>query len=101
MDAVIAAAAAVAAVVFVGWAWKMLNWVWVSPRRLEKSLRKQGFRGNSYRLFHGDQKENSEMTRKALLKPTNLSDDTVLRLSPFIHQTLQKYGKKKQTDDLY
>nr|UMZ08747.1 cytochrome P450 [Panax notoginseng] len=89
-----AAAVAVAAVVFVGWAWKVLDWVWVSPRKLEKSLRKQGFRGNSYRLFHGDQKEHSEMTRKATLKPINLSDEVVLRLRPFIHQTLHKYGKK-------
>jgi len=25
------------------WAWKILNWLWFKPRRLEKLLREQGF----------------------------------------------------------
>ena len=76
----------------VGWAWRVLNWLWLRPRKMDKYLREQGFHGNSYRFLYGDLKENSEMTRNALSKPINLSDDVVMRASPFIHHTVQKYG---------
>ncbi|XP_074373574.1 cytochrome P450 72A397-like [Apium graveolens] len=78
---------------FVGWTWRVLNWVWVKPRKMEKCLRQQGFHGNSYRFLSGDNKENSEMVKNALLKPINLSDDAVARAIPFIHHTVEKYGK--------
>ena len=78
---------------FVGWAWRVLNWVWLRPRKMQKCLRKQGFDGNSYRLLYGDSKDNSGMIRNALSKPINLSDDVVQRASPFIHHTVEKYGK--------
>lgn len=77
---------------FVGWAWKVLNWVWVRPRRTEKFLRKQGLHGNSYRFLFGDYKEYSEMVKNARSKPISFSDDVVARASPFIYHTVKKYG---------
>ncbi|KAE8124611.1 hypothetical protein FH972_019478 [Carpinus fangiana] len=43
-------------------AWRVLRWVWVRPKTLERCLREQGLTGNSYRLFFGDLKEISKMT---------------------------------------
>ncbi|KAK1404934.1 Secologanin synthase [Heracleum sosnowskyi] len=78
---------------FVRWAWRVLNWVWVRPRKMEKCLRKQGLHGNSYRFLFGDSKEYSEMVTNARSQPINFSDDVVARASPFICHTVKKYGK--------
>ncbi|KAL3835116.1 hypothetical protein ACJIZ3_009852 [Penstemon smallii] len=73
--------------------WKILNWVWIRPKRLEKYLRKQGLSGNSYRLLYGDIKETATLM-KLQEKPMNyFSNDIVHRLFPFILQTLTNYGK--------
>lgn len=86
-------AVSLALALVLGWAWRVLNWVWVRPRKMEKCLRKQGLHGNSYRFLYGDSKENSAMVNNALSKPINFSDDVVARASPFIHHTVEKYGK--------
>ncbi|XVF79176.1 hypothetical protein PTKIN_Ptkin14bG0198900 [Pterospermum kingtungense] len=75
------------------WGWRILNWVWLKPKRLEKCLRQQGFTGNPYRLLSGDMKERSVMTKQASVKPMPLSDDIVPYVAPFLHQTVTKYGK--------
>ncbi|CAI9089124.1 OLC1v1023633C1 [Oldenlandia corymbosa var. corymbosa] len=82
---------AVAAVLALGW--KALNWVWFEPRKLEKKLREQGFRGNPYNFLHGDLKEISSLFQQAHSKAINLSDDVVPRVIPHLHQTVERYGK--------
>nr|AYU65305.1 root-preferentially expressed cytochrome P450 CYP-117747 [Atropa belladonna] len=75
-------------------AWNVLNWVWLRPKRLEKCLRRQGFRGNDYRLFYGDKKDMSKMIKEARnSKPISISDDILPRVIPHIFQTVKKYGK--------
>ncbi|XP_009617254.1 cytochrome P450 CYP72A219 [Nicotiana tabacum] len=74
--------------------WRVLNWVWFRPKKLEKLLRKQGLKGNSYRILYGDMKELSGMIKEANSKPMNLSDDIAPRLVPFFLDTIKKYGKK-------
>lgn len=37
--------------------WKVLNWVWLNPKKLENLLRKQGLKGNSHRILYGDMKD--------------------------------------------
>ncbi|KAI3755714.1 hypothetical protein L1987_55520 [Smallanthus sonchifolius] len=32
------------------WGWKVLNWAWLKPKKLEKWLTDQGYKGNSYKL---------------------------------------------------
>lgn len=72
--------------------WRVLNWVWFRPKKLEKLLRKQGLKGNSYRILYGDMKELSGMIKEANSKPMNLSDDIAPRLVPFFLDTIKKYG---------
>ncbi|XP_004488669.1 cytochrome P450 716A67-like [Cicer arietinum] len=75
------------------WAWKMLHWLWLRPKKLEKLLREQGLKGNPYRLLVGDMKEFFKSEMKARSKPMNLSDDIVSRVFPYGQQTVTKHGK--------
>ena len=81
--------------IIVRWAWSLLDWVWLKPKKLERCLRQQGFEGNSYRLLYGDTKENFIMLKKAKSKPMNLSTshDIAPRVTPLLHQTVKTYGK--------
>ncbi|CAN4103200.1 unnamed protein product [Withania somnifera] len=74
--------------------WRVLNWVWFRPKKLEKLLREQGLKGNSYRILYGDTKELTGMVNEANSKPMSLSDDIATRLLPFFLDTIKKYGKK-------
>ncbi|XP_048442639.1 cytochrome P450 CYP72A219 [Pyrus x bretschneideri] len=74
-------------------AWRVLNWVWLRPKKLEKCLRQQGLAGNSYRLWSGDLKEISMMLKEAVSKPMSLSHDTAPRVLPYAHQSVSTYGK--------
>ncbi|CAN4087300.1 unnamed protein product [Withania somnifera] len=69
-----------------------MNWLWLQPRGLEKSLRELGFKGNSYRLLVGDMKEVLKMDEEAKSKPIKFSHDIVPRIMPFIHKTIIDYG---------
>ncbi|XP_070038046.1 cytochrome P450 CYP72A219-like [Nicotiana tomentosiformis] len=75
------------------WAWKILNWVWFKPKELEKCLRQQGFKGNSYRFLFGDVNEMMKMGKEALSKPIDFSHDIWPRVMPFLHKTITTYGK--------
>ncbi|KAI3744885.1 hypothetical protein L1987_57981 [Smallanthus sonchifolius] len=70
--------------------WKMLEWVWLKPKKLEKYLRQQGLNGTTYKLPFGDTKEIMTTTN---LEPMNLSDDIMPRVMPFVHRAIQNYGK--------
>lgn len=75
--------------------WRALNWIWLRPKRLEKCLKHQGFKGNSYRLFFGDTKDRDRMLVEAQSKPMpQLSHDYLQRVLPFVHHTVKKYGKR-------
>ncbi|PSR98839.1 Cytochrome P450 CYP72A219 like [Actinidia chinensis var. chinensis] len=74
------------------WAWSVLNWVWLRPKKLERCLRKQGLKGNSYRLLYGDLKENSMMTKEVNSRPINLSDDILPRVIPLSHKSAVIHG---------
>lgn len=73
--------------------WRMVNWVWIRPRKIEKCFRKQGLNGHPYRTLYGDTKEMAKLTKQAKLKPMKLTDDILTRVLPFYHYTLNKYGK--------
>ncbi|XP_062169291.1 cytochrome P450 CYP72A219-like isoform X1 [Alnus glutinosa] len=74
--------------------WRILNWLWVTPKYLERRLREQGLAGNSYRLLSGDLKDSSLMSNQAISKPITFSDDISPRVVPFFHHTVKTYGKK-------
>ncbi|XP_049414333.1 cytochrome P450 CYP72A219-like isoform X1 [Solanum stenotomum] len=82
------------AITFVIYAWRLLDWAWFRPRKLEKCLRKQGLKGNSYKLIYGDIKELSKSIEDAKSKPLNVSDDDLTPIIlPYFVQTIKKYGK--------
>ncbi|XP_022847674.1 cytochrome P450 CYP72A219-like [Olea europaea var. sylvestris] len=81
------------AVIFLIYAWKILNWVWFRPKKLERCLRQQGFNGNSYKLLFGDFKEMMMMANDAKSKPINFSNDIMPRVMPFIQKAVQNYGE--------
>ncbi|KAL3828740.1 hypothetical protein ACJIZ3_017542 [Penstemon smallii] len=79
------------------WVVKFVNWVWIEPKKMEKFFRKQGLKGNSYKLLFGDADEISDMYKEAYSKTLGLYDDILPRVMPFINKTVEKYGKNSFT----
>ncbi|PWA80894.1 11-oxo-beta-amyrin 30-oxidase [Artemisia annua] len=75
--------------------WNLVNLVWVTPKRLEKHLRNQGFKGNKYKLLFGDMKELSMTFRQSKSKHINIDneDEVLPHIVAFTHQSLQKHGR--------
>ncbi|KAL3621920.1 hypothetical protein CASFOL_030238 [Castilleja foliolosa] len=92
MDIIQQIIAATIAFVILTHAWKILNWAYIRPKRLEKILRKQGLKGNSYNLVYGDLKELIRTIEEAKSKPINLDDDIKPRVVAFFVKIVQKYG---------
>ncbi|CAH1424612.1 unnamed protein product, partial [Lactuca virosa] len=78
--------------------WRISNWLWFKPKKIEKFLRDQGLRGNSYRFVFGDLKEMMQMTRGAKSKPMNLTHDIVPRVLPFIHKSIATHDHQGLLD---
>ncbi|KAK2991293.1 hypothetical protein RJ640_024558 [Escallonia rubra] len=84
-------------VLLLAYAWRVFNGIWLRPKRLERYLRKQGLRGNSYRLVVGDLKESALVKKEAISKPVSFSDNILPRILPLPYKTIQKYGKNSFT----
>ncbi|KAM7503150.1 hypothetical protein LguiB_002054 [Lonicera macranthoides] len=96
MDAIVVlynSVAACCAIVVVLWAWRIFDWVWVRPMKKDKYLRNLGFKGSSYNFFFGDVKRIRMMIEQAKSNSINLSHDIVPRVVPWMHDSIQKYGK--------
>ncbi|KAL9269304.1 Cytochrome P450 CYP72A219-like protein [Drosera capensis] len=80
-------------------AWRLLNWAWLRPKTLERRLRQQGLKGNSYRLLYGDMKDMSSMNEEAKSKPCSgwSALDVSHRVLPFLHHIIDTYGKNSFT----
>ncbi|XP_047326054.1 cytochrome P450 CYP72A219-like [Impatiens glandulifera] len=76
------------------WGWRILEWIWFKPKRMENHLRTQGFKGNPYRVLFGDLKDCNAITKQNRTNPISISDDIVPRLVPFTHKIINTYGKK-------
>ncbi|XP_051152161.1 cytochrome P450 CYP72A219-like [Andrographis paniculata] len=74
--------------------WRILQWAYITPKKLEIFLRRQGFRGNAYRLVYGDLKEMSSTFKEAKSKPINIDDDIKPRVLGLFLKTVEKYGKQ-------
>lgn len=72
--------------------WKVLNWVWLRPKKLEKCLRQQGFKGNSYSFLYGDLNQNIMMIQQAKSKPISFCHDIAPRVVPSLHRSVKDYG---------
>ncbi|MED6118135.1 hypothetical protein PIB30_000117 [Stylosanthes scabra] len=77
--------------------WKLLNRLWLRPKRLEKLLRAQGLEGNKYRVLVGDSMEMQKMIKEGAKsqQQNSLSNDKDVapRVFSFIHHTVHKFGK--------
>ena len=74
------------------WVWKVLNLLWLRPKKLEKLLREQGLQGNSYRILLGDIKDLFKMEKEAKSKSMNLSEDITPRVIPYIQHSVKIHG---------
>ncbi|XP_015082504.1 cytochrome P450 CYP72A219-like [Solanum pennellii] len=73
--------------------WRVLNWAWFRPKKLENFLRQRGLKGNPYKLLYGDLNELTKSIVEAKSKPINISDDITQRLIPFFLDSINKNGK--------
>ncbi|KAK9092520.1 hypothetical protein Syun_027431 [Stephania yunnanensis] len=72
----------------------VFDWLWWKPKRLERYFREQGIEGPSYKLIHGNLKEDAVASMEAIAKPMkSFSHAIAPRICPFLHQSLDKYGK--------
>ncbi|XP_024991642.1 cytochrome P450 CYP72A219-like [Cynara cardunculus var. scolymus] len=85
---------AIVIAVIVRWGWKLVNWVWLKPKKLEKWLRDEGYKGNSYNLLTGDINEFATMVNEARSKHLPITHDITSYILPFDHHIITKYGKK-------
>ncbi|XP_021744848.1 cytochrome P450 CYP72A219-like [Chenopodium quinoa] len=79
-------------IVVLRWLLNLINFVWFTPKGLEKSLRQQGLVGNSYRFLIGDMKEASQLRSEAMVKPIRFTHDYYHRIQPLLHRLLTKSG---------
>lgn len=82
-----------ALVILVTWSWKIVNWIFFQPKKIERYLRGQGLKGNPYRLWHGDLKDIKDINIQAQSKAINLHDNISSYVLPFEHHIIQKYGR--------
>ncbi|KAK7244048.1 hypothetical protein RIF29_38866 [Crotalaria pallida] len=93
MEAEWTATKVVTVILVVIWGWRMLNRLWLKPKKQEKLLREQGLKGNPYRFLIGDLKEILKSRKETESKPMALSDDIVPHVSSYLHQSVNKHGK--------
>ncbi|KAK7370660.1 hypothetical protein VNO78_37388 [Psophocarpus tetragonolobus] len=75
------------------WAVRVVNWVWLRPKRFEKLLREQGLNGEPYSLsfhksIHSDIQQDHTNS-----PPFPLSDHVAPCVSSSVHRTIAKHGK--------
>ncbi|XP_058217595.1 cytochrome P450 CYP72A219-like [Rhododendron vialii] len=85
-EAVASIVLSLALVTFLTLAWKALNLFWLRPKQIERCLREQGFKGNSYRFLYGDTKEFISAIKEARSKPLEACNDDVVRRVMAFHR---------------
>jgi len=73
---------------------RLLDQLWLRPRRLERALRGQGIRGTRYRFLTGDASDNGRQNKEAWAKPALplRCHDIGARVRPFIHSAVREHG---------
>ncbi|KAE9457964.1 hypothetical protein C3L33_10130, partial [Rhododendron williamsianum] len=90
-----------ALVTFLTLAWKALNLLWLRPKQIERCLREQGFKGNSYRFLYGDTKDFISAIKEATSKPMEAcNDDVVQRVIAFHRYFVDLHAGQETTADL-
>ncbi|CAN8269336.1 unnamed protein product [Cochlearia groenlandica] len=84
--------ASLAIAIVLWWTWRIVEWVWLKPKILEDSMRKQGLVGTSYTLLVGDVTRTFSMLRQARSKPMKPTDDLTSLVIPYSVNMLKTYG---------
>ncbi|KAK3164840.1 hypothetical protein QOZ80_1AG0025500 [Eleusine coracana subsp. coracana] len=80
--------------VVVWFAWRVLEWGCLNPRRLGRALRAQGLHGTTYRFPAGDVKEAVRLLAAERAKPMPLQfHDISARVQPLVHNTIKEHGR--------
>ncbi|KAL4586428.1 hypothetical protein LXL04_011064 [Taraxacum kok-saghyz] len=73
---------------------KFLHKVWWMPIRIQHAMNSQGIKGPSYRFFHGNTKEISNMRLISMGRPMDhLSHEIFPRILPHVHLWSNLYGR--------
>ncbi|XP_076890126.1 cytochrome P450 CYP72A219-like [Bidens hawaiensis] len=83
----------VASIILLFCIWRVLNWLWFKPKKIERFLRDQGLKGTPYKFLYGDLKEMAQMTNEAKSKPMSLNHNIAPRVLPFFHKSITTHGK--------
>ncbi|KAJ9554674.1 hypothetical protein OSB04_018719 [Centaurea solstitialis] len=84
----------VAAAILVLLVWRVLNFLWLKPKKMEKFLRDQGLKGTRYRFMAGDLKELEKLREEARSKPMSVTDHNIVpRVLTFLHKSVAAHGK--------
>ncbi|KAJ9554675.1 hypothetical protein OSB04_018720 [Centaurea solstitialis] len=82
------------AAILVLYLWRILNFLWLKPKKMEKFLRDQGLKGTRYRFMVGDLKELEKMRDEARSKPMSITDHNIApRVLTFFHKSVASHGK--------
>ncbi|XP_050237843.1 cytochrome P450 CYP749A22-like isoform X2 [Mercurialis annua] len=65
---------------------------WWTPNRIQSSMKSQGIKGPSYRLFHGNIKEIAYMRKEVTKNPMELSHHLLPTIQPYIYSWTKLYG---------
>ncbi|MFS7959617.1 putative secologanin synthase [Helianthus anomalus] len=90
MDSMGKAATAIVTIVILRWGWKLLNWVWLNPKKLEKWMRDEGYKGNPYKLLIGDMIEFATIVKEGKSKASPITHDITSYALPFDHHIISK-----------
>ncbi|KAJ9554677.1 hypothetical protein OSB04_018722 [Centaurea solstitialis] len=83
-----------AATILVLFVWRVLSFLWLKPKKMEKFLRDQGLKGTSYRFMVGDFKDVEKMRNEAISKPMSVTDHNIApRVLAFFHKSVAYHGK--------
>ncbi|KAL8046726.1 hypothetical protein ABFX02_08G192805 [Erythranthe guttata] len=72
---------------------KLLNWVWFTPRKIEKILRQQGLNGTPYMPFLRDLNDFVTGMNEGQTRTIQLSDDCLPHIFSYHHHIFTKYGE--------
>ena len=73
--------------------WRILNFLWLKPKKMEKFLRDQGLKGTCYRFMVGDFKELEKMRDEARSKPMSVTDHNIApRVLTFFYKSVASHG---------
>ncbi|CAH8364790.1 unnamed protein product [Eruca vesicaria subsp. sativa] len=72
---------------------RVVNWVWLKPKKLESYLRRQGLPGTPYTPLVGDIKRDAKMLMEARSKSITPTDDIIPHILPLALKMFNCHGR--------